>query len=312
MIKISALSDTGRGVLLVLLAWMIWAIDPILIRVIGAVPSLLLAGLALTAGGLTALPHGLKALRGKPRVPWAYWILFLVYILLCTGLAEVCYISAVKKLNPGLVSVTLRSQLALVVMVGFLAFKERFTRITWMGILIILIGNLLNGWYRYSHSGDQTGKTALQGWFLAMGAMCCWGLGTVIGKLLLRRFAPITMTGLRLTTAGILLILLSLVLDGVTAWQNLALWQCLLILAKGCLISALGYNLYFHGLQYVKVGVAAALEQLAPVLTFLYTWLIFRETLTLLEFSFVGLMLIGTFTTIAGEYYPKKRNASEA
>ena len=301
MPKILLLSGTSRGVFLVLLAWMIWAVDPILIRVIGPVSSLVLAGLALTSGGLTALPRGLKTLRNTPRIPWMYWVLFLVYILFCTGLAEICYINAVQRLNPGLVSVTLRSQLALVVLIGFFAFKERFSRVTWLGILIILAGNLLNGWYRYSHSGDHAGKAALLGWFLAMGAMFCWGIGTVIGKLLLRRFAPITMTGLRLTTAGILLITLSLFRDGVTVWQNLELWQILLIITKGCLISALGYNLYFHGLKSVKVGVAAALEQLAPVLTFLYTWLIFRETVTPLEFCFVRMMLIGTFTIIAGE-----------
>ncbi len=301
MLKILPLPGISRGVFFVLLAWMIWAVDPILIRVIGQVSSLVLAGLALTAGGLTALPRGLKTLRNTPRIPWMYWVLFLVYILLCTGLAEICYINAVQRLNPGLVSVTLRSQLALVVLIGFFAFKERFSRITWLGILIILAGNLLNGWYRYSHSGDHAGKAALLGWFLAMGAMFCWGIGTVIGKLLLRRFAPITMTGLRLTTAGILLITLSLFRDGVAVWQNLSPLQILLILAKGCLISALGYNLYFHGLKSVKVGVAAALEQLAPVLTFLYTWLLFRETVTPLEFGFVALMLIGTFTIIAGE-----------
>ena len=224
MLKILPLPGISRGVFFVLLAWMIWAVDPILIRVIGQVSSLVLAGLALTAGGLTALPRGLKTLRNTPRIPWMYWVLFLVYILLCTGLAEICYINAVQRLNPGLVSVTLRSQLALVVLIGFFAFKERFSRITWLGILIILAGNLLNGWYRYSHSGDHAGKAALLGWFLAMGAMFCWGIGTVIGKLLLRRFAPITMTGLRLTTAGILLITLSLFRDGVTVWQNLELW----------------------------------------------------------------------------------------
>jgi len=301
MPKILPLSGASRGVFLVLLAWMIWAVDPILIRVIGQVSSLVLAGLALTAGGLTALPRGLKALRETSRIPGKYWLLFLVYILVCTGLAEVCYINAVQRLNPGLVSVTLRSQLILVVLIGFFAFKERFSGVTWLGILIILVGNLLNGWYRYTHSGDQIGKAALLGWFLAMGAMVCWGLGTVFGKVLLRRFAPITMTALRLTTAGILLIILSLVRDGVTVWQNLELWQVLLIIAKGSLISALAYNLYFHGLKTVKVGVAAAIEQLAPVLTFFYTWLVFRETISPLETCFVVLMLIGTFTTIAGE-----------
>ena len=301
MSKISPLPGVSRGVLLVLLAWMIWSVDPILIRLIGSVSSLVLAGLALSAGGVTALPRGLKAMREKPPVPWKYWLLFIVYVLLCTGLAEIFYINAVQRLNPGLVSATLRSQLALVVLIGFFAFKERFSWITWLGIAIILVGNLLNGWYRFEHSADQTGKAAWLGWLLAMGAMLCWGFGTVFGKILLRRFAPVTMTALRLTCAGILLITMSLARDGLSVWQNLSLMQILLILCKGCLVSAMGYNLYFHGLKSVKVGIAAAIEQLAPVLTFIYTWLVFRESITPLESSFVAIMLIGTFTTIAGE-----------
>lgn len=295
------LPSVSRGVLLVLLAWMIWAVDPILVRLIGTVSSLVLAGLALTAGGLTALPKGLKAMREKAPIPRKYWLLFIVYVLLCTGLAEIFYINAVQRLNPGLVSATLRSQLALVVLIGFLAFKERFSLVTWLGIVIILCGNLLNGWYRFEHSADQAGKAAWLGWLLAMGAMVCWGFGTVFGKILLRRFAPITMTALRLTSAGTLLILLSLARDGITVWQNLSPMQIMLILCKGCLISAMGYNFYFHGLKSVKVGIAAAIEQISPVLTLIYTWLVFRESITPLEGIFVAIMLIGTFVTIAGE-----------
>lgn len=44
MPKILSLFGISRGVLFVLLAWMIWAVDPILIRLIGQVPSLVLGG----------------------------------------------------------------------------------------------------------------------------------------------------------------------------------------------------------------------------------------------------------------------------
>ena len=48
MLKILPLSGVSRGVLLVLLAWMIWAVDPILIRVIGQVSSLVLGAGSLS------------------------------------------------------------------------------------------------------------------------------------------------------------------------------------------------------------------------------------------------------------------------
>jgi len=243
--------------------------------------------------------------RRHVHIPWEFWLLFAFYVVFCTALADLCYVIAVKNLNPGLVSVTIRSQLAIAVVLGVWLLRERISRLTIVGIAVIMLGNILMGCYRCGASsvGD---KPALLGWLMALLAMLLWSSTSIIAKVLLRRFTPIALSGLRLSVAGVLLVLLSLCLDGPSSYVALSGWQWLLLVVKGCVISAGAFTLYFYGLQNVKVSIAAAVEQLAPILTFFYIWLFFRESISFTEGIFVGIILIGALTAIAGEYQHQK------
>lgn len=305
------MAGSMAGFWALLAAWVIWALDSSIVRWLGDVPSLVLAGITLTFGGLSTIGPGIIALRrSKVHIPGAYWLLFAFYVVFCTALADLCYVAAVKNLNPGLVSVTLRSQLVIAVLLGIWILQERISRLTLVGIVVIMLGNILMGCYRCG-AGRSAGQSALLGWLLALLAMLLWSATPVIAKVLLRRFTPLALSGLRLTAAGVLLLLLSLLVDGPGCYRTLNARQWLLFVLKGCIISGGAFTLYFYGLQRVKVSVASALEQLAPILTFFYIWLFFRESISLTEAAIVLLILCGALLAIAGDYCRQRDNFSD-
>ena len=104
---------------------------------------------------------------------------------------------------------------------------------------------------------------------------------------------------------------LALLKDGTAAFAEVKSWQLLLIISKGCLVSALAYTIYFYGLRKVKSGIAAALEQIAPILTCFYAWIFFKELITWKEAGFGAIIIAGTLTIIAGELIGKIKTSEE-
>lgn len=293
-------SDRTVGMLSMLAAWMLWAMDPIMVRLIGEIQILPLASACMLIGGLCALGPALTELQRRPKIVWRTWLLFGCYCLFCTILADLCYLVAVKHIHPSLVSVTLRSQLILVIIISWYTLKERISLITTLGVAVIIAANIGNGFLQWGKIAAGGDNQAFRGWIFALIAVFLWGPSTVISKVLLRSFAPITLSGLRLTFSGLVLLVVSWLIGGNEAFSSITLRQWLIMATRGTLISAFAYTLYFYGLHRSKAQVAGSIEQLAPLFSMLYAWLILHQMVSLPEFILIMTVFAGTCLAIFG------------
>ena len=291
-------SPALRGIGLVAVAWAIWSLDPIAIKVVGdeasrlAVSSVsaLAAALALSPS-LFRLVRRWAALCGRDR-----WLL-LAQCLLFTALADVCYVSALRHLHPGVVSAVLRSQIAIAVVMAMLFLHERMSRLAAGGVFIIVASNA--GVFVVSLC-EAEGKGGAWGWPLAFGAAILWAGGTVAGKHLLSVIRPSELIAARQALSGTAVLIAALCLEGPRVYASLTLNQWLLLAGKGVCISALAYVLYSHGLKLVAVYVASAMEPLASVYTTLIAIFFLGRPVSLGNAACVAVLLIGTFIVIAG------------
>ena len=101
-------------------AWILWSLDPIFIRLIGDdVSRAVMAGLSPLIAGVMMLIPSVRGFRvlGKKR---ALWLQFACYIIFSTALAELMYVFAIRNLNPGLVSLILRSQVLMTILCAWM------------------------------------------------------------------------------------------------------------------------------------------------------------------------------------------------
>ena len=124
------------------------------------------------------------------------------------------------------------------------------------------------------------------------------GDGALVGRApfvlkdLLRVLDPVTLSGVRLLGAGIVLVL------GL-AWRRRLPWPSALagpgrvLLAVATLGLASNYVLYVLGLRLLTPGTAQLLIQLAPILLLLGSLVVFRERLTRLQALGIVVLLVG-------------------
>ncbi|NLW86855.1 MAG: DMT family transporter [Planctomycetes bacterium] len=286
------------GIFGMLGAWVLWSMDPILIHMIGpTVQRSFLVAIALIIGGLSMMVSGHGAFKRILTLAPKHLLLLAVLVVLSTAGAELLYVSAIAIMNPGLVGVLLRSQVAFAVILAMVFLGERFGKVTAWGIIVILAANV--GWlgYNLSHSGT-TGS--LLGWALAIGAAVLWSLGTITAKSLVNVLPPNQLVVARLTLGGLLMLIVSLGMYGLGAIGQITPAQWVLLVTKGVFTSGITFFLYFWALRRLRVYVASALEQVAPLATLFVAHFWLRQTVTWHDVVFVGVLLVGAAIVIVG------------
>lgn len=287
------------GLAVIVAAWGLWAMGPIVVRLIGTeLPPLLLGGVGKLIGGAVLC----SALRGLGRdfrkAPPAYRRLLLAQAVAFTAAPTLLYVTSIQMMNPGLVSAITRSQMAFATILACALLGERMGRLSSAGVLTILAGNavLLLG---AIGGGVSAGGTSL-GWTAAFGAAILWAGATVSGKALLRVFRPSQIVAFRMTVAGALLLLAGLAVHGPGPLAALSGRQIGLLFIQGAVTTALAYTLYTIGLRRVEVYVASAVEPMAPMFTLFVAVFLLRERIAPAEVAGVGVLLAGAGLVIFG------------
>lgn len=293
------LSRQHLALLAMVTSWIVWSFDPILIRLIGNdTPRLIVTSVSCLVGGMFYLPAAIREIGTLARQR-RLLLLFAFYILGCTALADFCYVLAIRHMTPGLVSVVLRSQIALTVLAAWWFFAEKITLPVGFGVLVILGAHGFSAIHSWrEHAGASSGNVTPFGWFLAFASSILWTAGTIIGKRLLQEMSSAALCGLRMLSAGILTLGISLATVGAGAFAALSGRQWLLIVAKGILGSCIAYGLYLFGLKQVRVTVASAVEQTAPLFTIAMGWILLQEKITLLQMTTTAIVLAGAMVII--------------
>ncbi len=146
----------------------------------------------------------------------------------------------------------------------------------------ILAGMVLSaiGAYIAIGGGSQaaSGFGAGLGELLLLGCVACWVAYTLIGRLVLKGVDALTTTTVTTVIGALMLLLASLIVEGIPAWQKLgqapaSAWGSLLALAFGA--TAIAYAWYFEGVKALGAGAASGYITLVPVFGVLFSslWL---------------------------------------
>lgn len=128
---------------------------------------------------------------------------------------------------------------------------------------------------------------------LALGGGACWGLGTVLAKIMMQRHAPgiLSLTTWQMMLGAALTWPVTLLVP-----QPDILWAPQLLLGLGYMAvaaSALGWWLWLSVVQRVSATVAGMSALGVPVLTVILAWIVLSEQPTVLEAAGVVLIMAG-------------------
>ncbi|NMK44797.1 DMT family transporter [Achromobacter sp. Bel] len=171
----------------------------------------------------------------------------------------------VVTLNPG---VTL--------LLAAILFREHLNPAILAGMVLSAIGAYIAIGGGSSQASD--GASVGFGGLLLLGCVACWVAYTLIGRLVLKGVDALTTTTVTTVIGALMLLLTSLIVEGVPAWQKLAqapasAWGSLLALAFGA--TAIAYAWYFEGVKALGAGAASGYITLVPVFGVLFSslWL---------------------------------------
>ncbi|MCX7882286.1 MAG: DMT family transporter [Brevinematales bacterium] len=284
------------GILAVLGAAAIWALEPIIARFIGTEVSfdhLLFsraAGCVVISGIVFSLQHVfLKRnvpIRWKMR-PHHLRSLFLIGVL-GSFFSDLLYFIAILFFHTPVVNAVLIAHLqpVFLVLFGHLIFHEgKFSLWDYGGILAMLLSAL------FVMSGSLSNLLAIRfgslGDLLVLLATLFWALSGLLAKKYLQDLPSSLITLNRFLVATPFYFLLALIMS-----HSLRLsWPSLLF---GGLIG-IGYFLYYEGLKRLKTAQAAALELASPVFATGLGFAFFGETVSLFKWIGIALLFVGIF-----------------
>ena len=293
------------------LAWGLWSIDPILIRLAGDNMSRsLIMGLCPFLAGLILL---FPAIRGycflaKRR---DLWFTFSCYILFSTVLSNLLYGVAIRNLNPGLVGLVLRCQVVFVLISAWLFWKEKPNAIVLLGIGIMLLG--YTGTMLFTEKSatvTEAHRNPAIGWLCSFISAVFWSSGTVLGKTLMENIKSNQLCGMRLLTAGAILCLSHLFMGGAQEYLELSSSQWTVILLRASFCTALAYALYMYGLHLAPLTAAAAMEQAAPLLTLIISAFLLHEAIATIQWMTVAVVFLGSTIILVNQYLKANKTAN--
>ena len=282
-------------------AWILWSLDPIFIRLIGDdVSRAVMAGMSpLIAGVMMLVPafRGFGVLGKNRRL----WLSFACYIIFSTALAELMYVFAIRNLNPGLVSLILRSQVMMTILCAWMVFGERPNRTVMLGMAIVVIGYAAGAWTSVRGTAD-VGRNTSVGWICALAAAVLWTSGTILGKKLMASLRSDHLCAMRMLATGLVITVSCCCVNGVGDFTALSASQCGLLVLKTVICTAIAYNLYMYGLKVAPLTAAAAMEQAAPLSTLCIAAFFLHETISLQQWLTVAVVFAGAAIILRNQY----------
>lgn len=219
-----------------------------------------------------------------------------------------CFTKAFLYINPAIVILLQKLQPIIIILLSSLFLKERIS----LKFLIFSILGIISAYFMSFGFLPIDFSMNLKGVLYALGAVCLWGAGTVVGKNLIADISPFDMSRYRYYIgAWFCLILFSCIYLG--SFDNniiksnfetlISLKSSMFALIYMALISGglLSLYLYYLGLKRISASLSGILELFYPVSSIILSWLVLGYEFKWYELVFGSLVLIfmsfATFTT---------------
>ncbi|MEO0407124.1 MAG: EamA family transporter [Cyanobacteria bacterium P01_A01_bin.135] len=237
----------------------------------------------LLVASMRALPIGLLMTLGRRKLPQGHWW-WRIFILgaLNIGVFQALLFVAAYRLPGGVAATAGAIQPLLVVLFSWLILSRRPT--------ILAIAAAATGFVGVGLLvlGPQAQLDGL-GIMAALGGAIAMGMGTVLVKQWHPPVSLITFTAWQLAVGGLLLLPLSLAVEGpFTTLTRTNLWAFIYL---GLIGTGLAYALWFRGIEKLSASTAAYLGLLSPLVATLIGYIFLQETLTALQLTGVAVVL---------------------
>ncbi len=280
------------GVTIILLASVMWAIEPILAKLsyqnsdfiqTSAIRAIFAALTALIYVGITNKAN----LRiGKKQIPTLLYI-----AVIGTLFADFMYFFALTQvpvINAVLIG---HLQPIFIILIGFLALKtDKLTKFDFIGITFMVFSGILVTTKTFENlSMFKLGTT---GDLLVLSAAIAWATTAVAMRKYLRGVNAGVVTFYRFLFASIFFVIY-LILTSTIGISNI--YQILIGIAIG-----IGTILYYEGLKRIKAAQVSGLELSAPFFATILAFFVLGESVTIMQ-------VIGIFLLFVGIYYLSKK-----
>ena len=189
-------------------------------------------------------------------------------------------------LHSALTIVVMRSQIFIVIILGYLILKETLNKSLFLGIAIAMLGFLTMNFETITGTKLKNYEFALWGFTAA----AAFGSSQIILKKVIDRSHPVTLNILRL---GIGSIILAFYPEVFAELFKLSMRQWLLIVMATLFGPTISRNLFLYALKYIPVSEGILYYMLTPAIALLTAGLVLNQWPNALETLGASIMLLG-------------------
>ena len=267
---------------------------------------LLPAGHPLLAGLLRALPAGLVALAiGRTLPSGGWWLKSLVLGSLNIGAFFPLLFLAAERLPGGVAAAVAGAQPMILLGMSALVLRDRIRPLTAAaavagagGVALVVLG--------------PAAQLDALGILAALGGVTATALGMILTKRWGRPagVGPVAYAGWQLTAGGLVLLPLTMLLEGIPATIDGGAVRGYVWL--GSVGGLLAYTLWFRGIQLLPVVAPGLLALLSPVVATLLGTLVAGESFTPLQALGIALVLVALVVGQLAALRPPRRSSTPA
>jgi|TARA_B110000438_G_scaffold223803_1_gene217458 drug/metabolite transporter (DMT)-like permease len=278
--------------LAVISAAILWSFDGVLRQNLYALPSFLIVALEHLIGAIIFFPLLLKGWKEVSALQQRGWISVL-WISVCGGILGTFFytkaLSYVNYIDLSVVVLLQKFQPIFAIALAAIVLKEKIT----IRFLVLAVAAIVGGYFvtfgnqPLNEWSDKTMIAAL----LSLLAAFSWGSSTVLGKHALNRLSFETVTSLRLTVTGaiMLFILISTGQAETISQVNIENWKYIFIIVLST--GSLALFIYYYGLNHLPASHVTLYELFWPLSAVTMDWYIYGRVMSLVQWLGAALLL---------------------
>jgi len=273
------------GVLAVLFASVMWAIEPIFAK-LSYQNSDFLKTSAIRAifVTLTAIIYAAITNKANLRINKGQFSTLLYIAIVGTLFADLMYFYALTQVPVVNAVLIGHMQPIFIILIGFLVLKEdKLTKFDYIGILFMIISGLLVTTKTLKNFAIF--KLGTYGDLLVMSATVAWATTAIAMRKYLKGVNAGVITFYRYLFASIFFVIY---LISTSEIRIANIYQILVGIVVG-----VGTILYYEGLKRIKAAQVSALELSTPFFASIFGFIILKELLTIMQFIGIFLLFIG-------------------
>lgn len=236
---------------------------------------------------------------GYRQITTPPWRKILLFAFMTGFVYQILFMLGITRTTAGNTALLLATMPVWTAILSFIFFRERLSRITWLGLMITLSGTTL-----VIVSGGKVSFKSdfLWGNFFMLLASMLWAAGTVYSRPLLKEFSPLRLS----LVANGLFMPLHLALAPLwmqfpakeyEPWQSVLLQPAILlaIVYSGAFSTGLAYATWNIGVRQLGGSHAAVYQNIVTLVAVLGGWLFLKEQILPVQIAGGVIMLVGLY-----------------